>query len=725
LPAHRRSAPRGATTSQRRPADLRGRRRAGSASHRGLPLILGISLLAVGALAGPSVVGDGWDSTPGTDDRKPITLAAVPDDAPELGLVYSGLGRADRNSPCAGAYELPEPATCTHGPDAVPAGLRVGKDVPAVTGPVAEPRTPSRESGQAPSDGEIVRDQGGTALAAGRPALIPDAAPGEADFIIGSHDVACESDGRSGKRVQVLYLHEFGTASRYTDYVGSIRSWAAAVDEIIDASAAETGGSRHVRYVTTPQCRVDVAEVQIPKNGLSSFTATMTALEKLGYNRADRKYLLFADTNVYCGIGTYIADRRAGAGNRNNGGPSYGRIDAGCWSAAMAAHELTHTLGGILDDAPHSDDAGHCTDGLDLLCGPEASGRQTSGKQACADKQSALRLDCNHDDYFHTSPTPGSFLTQSWNVAQSEFLLRSDGGDDAPGAPASTPARRSTPTAKASSPAVPAAGPSSDTVVPTDPAVATDSLAPSAGTTASQAPAPAPTTELAAPPVQAVLETREVTSTSVRLRWSSAAPDATYTVAVDGVTIATTRSTKARLIGLQPDTRYRMTITNQSRQYAAEATVQTAPSARPAENSWFLLTNSLTGGAADLYAARAALGTPIVLNGPEGGAQQQWKLVPSETGDDTVSLQSRATGKCLAPQSGNQAPGAPLVQADCAADDIGQRFRVQNTDHGFSLRTASGGLVVGVGSQRFGAHRVLVLQQPDGVRHQSWTALPG
>jgi len=60
-------------------------------------------------------------------------------------------------------------------------------------------------------------------------------------------------------------------------------------------------------------------------------------LQTLGYNRNDRKYLMFADKSVYCGIATYIADTRAGLGNRNNGGPSYGRVDSGCWSSVMAA----------------------------------------------------------------------------------------------------------------------------------------------------------------------------------------------------------------------------------------------------------------------------------------------------------------------------------------------------------------------------------------------------
>ena len=37
--------------------------------------------------------------------------------------------------------------------------------------------------------------------------------------------------------------------------------------------------------------------------------------------------------------------------------------------------------------------------------------------------------------------------------------------------------------------------------------------------------------------------------------------------------------------------------------YAAKAKAETAPAARPAQNTWFTLTNALTGGAADLYAA--------------------------------------------------------------------------------------------------------------------------
>jgi hypothetical protein len=112
----------------------------------------------------------------------------------------------------------------------------------------------------------------------------------------------------------------------------------------------------------------------------------------------------------------------------------------------------------------------------------------------------------------------------------------------------------------------------------------------------------------------------------------------------------------------------------------------------------------------------------VTLGGVDGDSQQQWKLVPA--GGTSFSLQSRATGKCVVPLDGNPVAGAPLVQGDCTRADSG-RWSLFATDHGFSLRTTAGGLVAGVGSQRFGAARLLVLQQPDKARHQSWTAVPG
>ena len=174
MSAHRRPALREQAPRPRR--SISGRRRARSRPYRLLPIALGMAMLGFGAVAGPGVVSGRW--TPGGDGqgRERITLAGLPANAPEQGLIYQDLEPAGPDSLCAGGYELDE-ETCTHGPDAAPPGLRVRRDVAPVTDPAPEPVAPKRESAQVPPDAEIVRDEGGSALTAGKPALVPDAAP--------------------------------------------------------------------------------------------------------------------------------------------------------------------------------------------------------------------------------------------------------------------------------------------------------------------------------------------------------------------------------------------------------------------------------------------------------------------------------------------------------------------------------------------------------------------
>ncbi|WP_232344762.1 RICIN domain-containing protein [Actinoplanes awajinensis] len=717
-----------------------------------LPVALGIALLGVGGVVGPSVIGHSSAPDPGA-----FQLTALPKDAPDEGLVYDGLKPVAADALCSGSYVVLD-ETCTHGPDVAPTGLSVRKDVAPVTAATKLPGTVRVvQPVVVPPDAEIARDLGGSALTPEAPALIPDPAPGNADFVLGRDGVACESDGQSGRRVQMLYLYAAGTATRYNTFVNSFRTWAGGVDAIFDASAGETGGSRHVRYVTTPECTVAVAEVELPPGSLDSFTDTVKALGDLGYNRTDRKYLMFADANVYCGIATYVDDKRPGRTNRNNGGPSYSRVDSGCWSSAVAARELTHALGAVLNGAPNGTGAGGCLDDYDLLCGPDRSGRPV--RQSCP-KTHEVRLDCGHDDYFNTNPKPGSYLDQNWNVALSDFLLRSDGGDDIPDVPgavqpapgesvdpaaAGDPAQPDpaaaggtpAPSAEAQdgsgdAPALPSTAPS--TSAPADPLPGASSGSPSPLVTEPAAYQPrtengsgdqdagAPQPPTGGDGVQAALEIRDATSLSVRLTWSAASDDAKYEVSVDGKPVATTKATRARLIGLKPDATYRVEIKSATLGYHATGSARTAPAARPVENSWFVLTNSLTGGAAELYAARAADGTPATLGPADGGNQQQWQLVPAGAAG-SYTLVSRASGKCLMPLGGAPVAGAPLVQGDCASAG-GSHWRLQASDYGFTLRTETGDLTIGVGSQRYGWHRVLALEPDTGQRHQSWTAAP-
>jgi len=353
----------------------------------------------------------------------PPAGAQVPRDEPDRGLIYSGLRRADASSPCRGGYEIisrrrdaPDPRRrgCTHGPDPVPADvdLRPGQDP-----------TFSR--------GEI--SPSGTQIAGG------GAATGT---------VGCYGNGTDGYRVQLVYAREASSPDRYLDYEARFREWAAHVDDIFNASAAKTGGMRHVRYVTDSQCRPTIQRITLPAGAVNDFSDTLDELDARGMDRVDRKYLMWVDTTKtrYCGIATTWDDFNASATpgvNANNGNPNYGpfvaRVDTRCWGQrdSTEAHELLHTFGGVLgwsDPAkapPNATNAGHCTDESDRLCYSDGqsgvfkpNGSRTSLQFICPGSHEVL-LDCGNDDYFSTNPPAGNWLATHWNTANSAWLARS------------------------------------------------------------------------------------------------------------------------------------------------------------------------------------------------------------------------------------------------------------------------------------------------------------
>ena len=162
-------------------------------------------------------------------------------------------------------------------------------------------------------------------------------------------------------RVQAVYVRASNVPDRYPNIVGLVEQWAANADKVFSDSAAESGGVRHVRWVTDANCELVVERVQLTPSGDDSFSATTTELRSLGFDRADRKYVLWVDANIYCGIAGIWGDDRVGPNNANNTGPSFARIDNGCWGLAdsVEAHELMHNLGGVQLSAPHA--TGGCT----------------------------------------------------------------------------------------------------------------------------------------------------------------------------------------------------------------------------------------------------------------------------------------------------------------------------------------------------------------------------
>lgn len=335
-----------------------------------------------------------------------------------------GLAQAPAHEPRCGtgsSLDWVLPGACQH-VDEAPAGVDV-------TEPVPTSELKSRDGG------------GAEAWAAAEELGVPAATQAAA----ASPAVTCDGDGSSGYRVQAMYVVEAGRTNRYAALQDSFRLWAAGVDDVVNRSAALTGGVRKVRFVTDAAggtCTARVLNVTVPAGALSSFNATISAVQALGYGDPSRKYLMWTDATVLCGVASMYPNDTDGQANPNNGSyAQYARVDSGCWGFgdgaaqhSVEAHEVLHTLGGVFSTAPHGTRAGHCWDESDTMC--YADGGGFAMQQVCPAQREYL-LDCNNDDYFSTYPDPGGWLDGHWNAADSRFLIGGGNGSGGgtPGAP--------------------------------------------------------------------------------------------------------------------------------------------------------------------------------------------------------------------------------------------------------------------------------------------------
>jgi hypothetical protein len=312
------------------------------------------------------------------------------------GIDNAGLARGT-DAHCAGMLQTAG-HECTHGPDPAPPGrdVRVRRTTAQLTA-----TTPPSVSATTP--GTSVPPTDGTGA------------------------IVCDGDGVSGKRIQVLYVVASDQPDRFAALEATLGQDAINADRQYNASAAQNGAARHLRFVTAPDgsggCNLDLRKVVIGAADDDTLNASITAIQAQGYNRADRKYLMFTDANVYCGIGTVYRDSQPGQANINNGSyAQYARADNGCWNYAEA-HELMHNLGGVQPDAPHSTPNFHCYDEYDEMCYDDDGSGPVTMSYICASSVQTL-FDCGDDDYFNAGTVPaGTYLSTHWNTAQSAFLI--------------------------------------------------------------------------------------------------------------------------------------------------------------------------------------------------------------------------------------------------------------------------------------------------------------
>ena len=226
-----------------------------------------------------------------------------------------------------------------------------------------------------------------------------------------------------------MYAYVSGRPNRLPTFRTSMRTWATQVDAMFNNSALETGGTARLRWVTS-DCQLDVAAAEVSAGAETNFNTMLADLGALGYTRNDRKYLVWFDSDSrntsYCGLGTIWQDDSPGPMNASNQYVGYARVDYQCWDFAES-HEIMHTLGGVQLSAPHSTGGWHCTDENDQMCYPDGPG--VTMTYPCSAAAASDIFDCGHDDYFDTSPVPGTYLAQHWNAARSDFIV---GGEASP-----------------------------------------------------------------------------------------------------------------------------------------------------------------------------------------------------------------------------------------------------------------------------------------------------
>ena len=378
-----------------------------------LPLVFGLMIVVAAVVAGlaPAMSAKSDARTnqhPYRGDRLVVAqedAAQAPHQRPEnavgdhaRGAVFKGLTGSRH---CPGGFLISESnGTCTHGPDRAPRGrVQDVRDVPTTT---------------------ELQSAAGTLEASGTSST--------------QGQIPCYGDGVSGSRVQMIYAVASDRADRYLSLLDTFPVYAARTNAVFANSAANYGETRNLRFVHTADCRLDVMHVVLTPAGDDTFSATISELQSLGLTRTDRKYLVWLDAGVYCGIGTVTSDESAGPSNRNNLGPSYGRVDAACWGAynSVEAHEISHTLGAVQLGAPNSNGAWHCTDEYDRLCYNDGSGATMTFP--CANAGEGI-LDCKGNDYFNPRPAQNSYLANHWNLADSAFLSAQAPGSSEPAPP--------------------------------------------------------------------------------------------------------------------------------------------------------------------------------------------------------------------------------------------------------------------------------------------------
>lgn len=243
----------------------------------------------------------------------------------------------------------------------------------------------------------------------------PRQSPLDADYYLvdaSGHAAAprCIGDGRSGPRVQPVFVHRTGARNRFADFQTVLRRSLSLTTGIVERSS---GARRTVRWVHDAECRPSIWTVDVPAAKTYDLVSIRRYLTRTQprFRARNRVFTLWVDSTTspyWSGLG----------------GDRWSATWSSSWGFIWAdTHEMIHALGAVSADAPHATGKAHCYDGYDVMCYRDG-GAGWRKMVRCAWPGARYRLDCGDDDYFAVDPRPRSWLARNpaANVANSRFL---------------------------------------------------------------------------------------------------------------------------------------------------------------------------------------------------------------------------------------------------------------------------------------------------------------
>lgn len=257
----------------------------------------------------------------------------------------------------------------------------------------------------------------------------PDVAAGGAHGLPGAAPVppVCVEDRARDHYGLLIYARPSDMPDGYTNRSADIRAAAMAANGRIAREAATFNVTASFKMACVDD-QLEVRHEVLPTRASQAWFYSIVAdLRQAGYTDSRIKHWVFYDDPShhipFRGQANMCDDDRRALDNAHNGatqadpracaGPFFA-IDYGEFSDFIILHEVGHVLGAVQSTTPHSSGGAHCNDGYDVMCYADGGRSSNYSSTACPEP---APFDCNHDDYFHPSPDPGSYLATHWNLA--------------------------------------------------------------------------------------------------------------------------------------------------------------------------------------------------------------------------------------------------------------------------------------------------------------------